>query len=100
MSIEKKCADCGRPFLAKAHYYYLCWDCFEGNEYNRMTKPDLVAECSRLSKEVAKLRNGSQPVGMDQALLRRVLQLCHPDKHGNSPMSNQVTALLLQMRDR
>ncbi|HEX6826432.1 MAG TPA: hypothetical protein VF077_08965 [Nitrospiraceae bacterium] len=98
MSIEKRCAECGQPFLAKAHYYYLCWDCWEGNEYNRMNKPQLVEEVSRLAKELTRLRNGHAPAALDQTLLRRLIQLCHPDKHGNSPLANEVTQRLLEMR--
>jgi hypothetical protein len=31
--------------------------------------------------------------------LRALLQLCHPDKHGGSALSNEVTAWLLRVRE-
>jgi len=39
-------------------------------------------------------------VGLDKAMLRKLLQLCHPDKHGNSELSNEVTRALLAMKDK
>lgn len=35
---------------------------------------------------------------IDKDMLRKLLMLCHPDKHGNSDLSNSVTAELLKMR--
>lgn len=39
----------------------------------------------------------SMPV-IDPLLLKRLLSLCHPDKHGNSAMATEVTRQLLAMR--
>lgn len=35
---------------------------------------------------------------IDPLLLKRLLSLCHPDKHGNSAMATEVTRQLLAMR--
>lgn len=45
------------------------------------------------------------PTTLDGALitrerLRQLLQLCHPDKHGNSQTSQDVTCWLLEVRKR
>lgn len=36
--------------------------------------------------------------GIEPAMLRRLLQLAHPDKHGNSEASNIATRYLLALR--
>jgi len=35
---------------------------------------------------------------LPQDVLKKMLVLCHPDKHGNSPVSNEVTRWLLERR--
>ena len=39
------------------------------------------------------------PASIDQAMLRRLVQLCHPDRHGNSEASNIATSYLLQLKN-
>lgn len=39
------------------------------------------------------------PTGMGERL-NKLVRLCHPDKHGNSPMANEVTAWLLGLRGK
>jgi hypothetical protein len=36
--------------------------------------------------------------GIEPEMLRRLLQLCHPDRHGNSEASNTATRYLLALR--
>jgi len=36
---------------------------------------------------------------IDQAMLRRLVQLCHPDRHGNCEASNVATRYLLQLKN-
>lgn len=35
----------------------------------------------------------------DKSELRCLLQLCHPDKHGNSALAQRMTAKLLEMKE-
>lgn len=35
---------------------------------------------------------------IDHEMLSRLIRLCHPDKHGNSPASNEATSWLLAQR--
>ncbi len=37
---------------------------------------------------------------VDRPRLRQLLQLCHPDKHGNSKTSQEVTQWLLEARQK
>lgn len=42
----------------------------------------------------------SEGVTIDKDLLRRLIMLCHPDKHGGSEMSTNVTKILLEMKGK
>lgn len=39
-------------------------------------------------------------VRVGKELLRKLIMLCHPDKHGDSTISNEVTKELLAMKER
>ncbi len=39
-------------------------------------------------------------VDLDRAMVTRILSLCHPDRHGNSASSNDVTRYLIDLRGR
>jgi hypothetical protein len=43
---------------------------------------------------------GDQQSELNLTLIRRLMRLCHPDKHANSPASNEVTRWLIAMRER
>ena len=48
-------------------------------------------------------RNGSQhysSAALDIERIRKLIQLCHPDKHGGSPAANEATQWLLGMKDK
>jgi hypothetical protein len=46
-------------------------------------------------------RKSSPPAtsGIEPELLKRLISLCHPDKHSNSKLSTEVTQELLKMRN-
>jgi transcriptional regulator with XRE-family HTH domain len=52
----------------------------------------------REREAAATIREAATMVPIDQARLRQLLQLCHPDRHGNSKVATEVTAWLNQMR--
>lgn len=37
---------------------------------------------------------------MDRAMVTRILTLCHPDRHGNSSISNDVSRYLIELRTK
>lgn len=55
---------------------------------------ELQVRIGRLQAELA----GERRLALDLPLLRSMLQLAHPDKHGGSALSEQVTQRLLSMR--
>lgn len=40
------------------------------------------------------------PAPLDRARIRQLLQLCHPDRHDQSPLAGEVTTWLLSMRGK
>lgn len=42
----------------------------------------------------------TETLSFDKDLLRKLIMLCHPDKHGGSSMANEVTVLLLKMKEK
>ena len=41
----------------------------------------------------------AKPETIEREMLRRLVQLCHPDKHANSEASNTATRYLLALRE-
>lgn len=42
----------------------------------------------------------SAPVAIPPEMYRKLLMLCHPDKHGNSETATEVTRWLLEQREK
>lgn len=60
---------------------------------------DLNLEVSKLKSEIARLQSKNKfdsktASHFDRQLMQKVRHLCHPDRHGNSSLSNSVTAEL------
>ncbi len=79
------CVDCGGMFTreADATWKRLCLPCW------RRTKA--VADPLRTAPTVQEL---------DRQRVRQLLQLCHPDRHGGSPLAQTITQWLLQLKTR
>lgn len=56
------------------------------------------SEWQRKREAAEALREAATMVAIDDARRRQLLQLCHPDRHGNSKVATEVTAWLNQMR--
>jgi hypothetical protein len=74
------CPQCGKLFNQNEPWKRICVSCYIVNK-----KPQ--------SKHGANLF-------VDNNLLKRLIMLCHPDKHGGSQMSVEVTQKLLEMRNK
>lgn len=72
-----------------------------GNRYNEQFN-DFFGQGQRQE------RQGRDPWGkfaatedkLDLALIKKLIMLCHPDKHGGSSLSNEVTKILLGMKEK
>lgn len=83
------CAKCGEPFYRDAAWKRVCFRCYRGNNssgYQRRDPPP---------REPPPSEDGGV---IPPHVLRALIQLCHPDKHGGSDTANRVTQWLLQQR--
>jgi hypothetical protein len=55
----------------------------------------------RMTEEIMTLRARLQErVGLNDAMCEKLIRLCHPDRHANSELSNEVTRWLLAQRKK
>lgn len=80
-----RCLDCGAPFLREpdATWKVRCMDCWRLSR--RLHSAPVPAQAAA-------------PV-IEPQMLRRLLQLAHPDRHGGSEASVLATQYLLGLRD-
>jgi len=80
------CSLCGKEFVRDPSHRWkrLCMDCWR--------------EKKGLSRETAPVSSGA--VVIESTMLRRLLQLCHPDRHAGSEASHTATQWLLNLRQR
>jgi len=102
--MHKKCSHCLTWFEAKFPNAKLCLTCWKKRERAFAEYDDLCNEVDRLIGMVGRLRaelEARQPAGaIPPAMLKRLIRLCHPDKHGNSETANEATRWLLEQRKR
>jgi len=60
--------------------------------------PAMLARVLHLTDENARLVMHTE--ALDKGRIRKLLQLCHPDRHDNSTAANEATAWLLEQRKR
>lgn len=84
------CCDCGEVFL----------------RYDNEVWKVRCLSCWAIAKARRESRTVRQPPPPDPVLaelrdnLRGLLSLCHPDRHGNSALSTNITRWLLAVRER
>jgi hypothetical protein len=75
---------------------------FYQDKYNRLRKEwnSLVDRINRLGGEklFEQSSQSTQPTQFTDQELKRLIQLCHPDKHNSSQLSVEMTQKLNQMR--
>jgi hypothetical protein len=96
----KHCESCHRPFEASYRWAKVCKPCFI--EQKKAETEQLRNEavywrdrCLRVESQITHLQS---PRAIPPDMLRRLLQLCHPDKHSGSEASQRATAWLLDQR--
>jgi hypothetical protein len=91
---QARCTSCGCTFWRKTDEQWkrLCLDCFK-----RKKAQERWQEHQRFHEPPPPPPR--QPVAViPDDMMRRLLHLCHPDKHGNSAAATEVTQWLLQRR--
>lgn len=99
--MNKVCQGCGRLFTPRYSNAKLCLSCWKRREF-------VFDEVKRLESENETLRRlltmteqrarDARPESLPGDMLKLLLLLAHPDKHGNSPASTKATTWLLQQR--
>lgn len=92
------CEICGTDFHREPSETWkrLCVDCWKQAKADELAV--LREENDRLTDDLAEAHTAlaARPE-IDRLMLRRLVQLCHPDKHGGSEASHNATAWLLEM---
>lgn len=93
------CADCGELFLKDNERKTVCRECYLVRRMSRSAPPPPAHDPPRRASETG--RSASSWViatTIDQQMLRRLVHLCHPDKHDQSEASVIATHFLLDLR--
>ena len=113
-----RCKTCKEEFCPRFDWAEHCTPCFlarpEGKEWQRRKEAERNAFHANERDEshskgwrsygadppadTPKASGGRSTI--DKDLLRKLIMLCHPDKHGGSELSNNVTKVLLAMKEK
>ena len=107
------CEECGDTFIRAPgeSWKRLCLSCWKATPAAKKAARDklaqLTAELSevraerdRLRLRVLTLEHADTPPPIPPEMLRRLVRLCHPDRHDGSGAANKATAWLLAQRNR
>jgi len=78
------CPSCGDAYLQDQPWKRICLKCYLKAKGKTYTPPPVP--CPVMTNPI------------EPGMLRRLIQLCHPDRHGNSEASNTATRYLLAMK--
>lgn len=93
----RPCAACFDPLPSDApSFATLCRRCFVNAK--KRERAELLDTVESLRAELAALRCERPRSGIDRAMLRTLLQLAHPDKHGGSVAATRATQYLLTLK--
>lgn len=110
----RRCS-CGRQFYPKFESARQCYPCWKGKSgpqpVDASALDDARAEIERLRRQLAlrdlRIRLAETDLALERevnaefrAYVPRLIRLCHPDRHGNSPVANETTRWLLAQRKR
>jgi len=79
----KPCTHCSILFKPKGDWQKLCWNCWWEAKQEKEAQPETHSTIS-----------------WDLAFVRKLIQLCHPDKHNGSNASTNVTQELLRIKQQ
>lgn len=104
------CSNCGSPFSRKSDEAWkkLCYACWKRSKQSSVpslgeTPAQLRHELHVALEEAARLRRRLMEAERRSAIpadvLKKLLHLAHPDKHGGSKIANEATQWLLKQRE-
>lgn len=101
------CRKCGGWFIPLRSFYHTCPNCWSWSPERgsgEFPQSILAQRVHTLEAENRSLRSALAAAEQralkpfDARAVRFLLQLAHPDRHGNSPIANEVTRALLELR--
>src|SRR5262245_27543156 len=96
--VIRACIDCGRQFRADMEWKIRCLACWrEARDRGQSRAAEIRAlreQVELLRSELAQGNRSSASYRLDRQRVRQLLQLCHPDRHGGSPLSTEVSKWL------
>jgi len=106
MKYRFNCVKCGLIYATdypKPGKCPRCWALSSGFDLGKMSR-GLIEQVGLLERELRHARNqmgqSSRPGPvLDQEMLRRLIHLTHPDKHGGSQAAQIATTWLLEQRE-
>ena len=108
MGLIRTCGDCSLPFPVddpnkNFRTCLVCWKDKRGYEKTRSDEAfrKMQRAYDVVERENRTLKGRPQPraSSMTNEMLKRLIRLCHPDRHRNSDLSNEVTRWLLDRRE-
>jgi len=99
------CGECSGWFQAVETWQVVCKPCYKGRKQEetrllveqRDHYRQRAADRDYWRWRTASLSAAASPL-LSPDMLKRLLQLCHPHRHGNSKASNEVPRFLLALR--
>ncbi len=99
--MNRVCQGCGRLFAPRFPNAKLCLSCWKRRELAFDEVKRLQSEndtLRRLLTMTEQRARDAKPESLPSDMLKLLLLLAHPDKHGNSAASTKATTWLLQQR--
>lgn len=94
----KICSVCNEQFTSPYSWATMCKTCFIEDKKNE--REQLVENVAYWQNRALKAETElSQKSSVPPDMLRKIIHLCHPDKHSNSDASNVATKFLLSIRN-
>jgi hypothetical protein len=86
------CQICSKPFYADQEWKKICLQCWIDKKYKERNNTEY--------RRHEPPKQNSLPVSFEDDLIKKLIYLCHPDKHNNSEVANEVTKHLLNLRNK
>ena len=94
---HRTCRTCGAGFTTDKDWAKQCLPCWRDRRNGGQADDDLTRARERIKELEWELKAASRSTpGLDATMRRRLIQLCHPDKHRGSVASQEATKWLLK----
>lgn len=97
---DAQCPTCGRMYFQEEYWKRTCLPCWIAK---KNAEDPTREQRYRQQKQQEQKHHAPPPppqgkLAIDPTMLRRLIQLCHPDKHNGSEAANTATQFLLKLK--